>query len=538
MRGPMTEPAARSEVVAAAARDAATPRPPDPRYSAYVLGVLVLVTVLNFLDRHVIAILAEDIKRDLGISDARIGFLYGTAFAIFYAVFGIPLGRLADVWVRRSLIAAGLALWSTLTALSGFARTPLQLTLARIGVGIGESSATPAAYAMLMDSFPARARATVLAVYSSGIYLGGGLGLLVGGQVVERWNRSFPDGGAPLGLAGWQAAYLAVGLPGILLAVWVRSLREPVRGAVDGIASPPEPHPFRAFARELRAVIPPFTLWQIWREGAGARGVALNLAVAGAIALGVAVLVRGLGSPEQWISLGIGVYAAVSWASALRRRDPVTAALLLRTPSLRWVALGFSLLAFTSYAFAGWTPPFFVRVHGRPTAEVGTVLGLTGMVAGMIGVALGGVLADALRQRSRTGRLVFAIGAAIAPVPVALWMLGAERYELAYAINFPLTMLAPMWIGAGASTVQELFLPRMRAIATAAYTLVLTFLGLALGPFAVGRLSDALGSLPSAMRAVLLANLAAVVFLAVALRHLERDERTLQARARAAGEPC
>ena len=538
MRGPMTEPAGRSELVDAAARDAAAPRPPDPRYSAYLLGVLVLVTVLNFLDRNVIAILAEDIKADLGISDAQIGFLYGTAFAVFYAVFGIPLGRLADVWVRRSLIAGGLAVWSALTALSGFARSPLQLTLARIGVGIGESSATPAAYAMLMDSFPARARATVLSLYSSGIYLGGGLGLLIGGQVVDRWNRSFPDGGAPLGLAGWQAAYLAVGLPGILLAVWVRTLREPVRGAIDGIASPPEPHPFRAFARELGAVIPPFTLWQLWREGAGVRGVAANLTVAGAIALGVAALVRSLGSPEQWISLGVGVYAAVSWASALRRRDPVTAALLLQTPSLRWVALGFSMLAFTSYSLGGWTPAFFVRVHGRPAAEVGTVLGLTSMLAGMIGIALGGVLADALHRRRPTGRLVFGIAAAIAPVPVALWMLGAERYPLAYAINFPLTLLAPMWIGAGASTVQDLFLPRMRAVATAAYTLVVTFLGLALGPWTIGRLSDALGSLPSAMRCVLLANAAAVVFLALGLRHLERDERSLRARARAAGEPC
>jgi hypothetical protein len=264
----------------------------------------------------------------------------------------------------------------------------------------------------------------------------------------------------------------------------------------------------------------------------------VNLAVAGAIALGVAVLVRGLGSPEQWISLGIGVYAAVSWASALRRRDPVTAALLLRTPSLRWVSLGFSLLAFTSYAFGAWTPAYFVRVHGRPPAEVGTVLGLTGMLAGMIGVALGGVLADALRQRTPVGRVVFGIGAAIAPVPVAFWMLGAEGYQLAYAINFPLTLLAPMWIGAGASTVQELFLPRMRAVATAAYTLFLTFFGLALGPFAVGRLSDALGSLPAAMRTALLANLVAAAFLSLALRHLERDERSLRARARAAGEPC
>jgi len=108
---------------------------------------------------------------------------------------------------------------------------------------------------------------------------------------------------------------------------------------------------------------------------------------------------------------------------------------------------------------------------------------------------------------------------------------------LAYALNAPLVLLAPVWIGADASTVQEL-LPRMRALATAAYTLVVTFLGLSLGPWTVGRLSDALGSLPAAMRWLLVANALAALCLAAALRHFERDERSLLDRARAAGEPC
>jgi len=165
-------------------------RPPEApplggRAASLTLAVLVLVYVLNFLDRQIVTILAEDIKADLGISDAQIGFLYGTAFAVFYAVFGIPLGRLADVWVRRSLIAAGLAFWSLATAVSGFTRSFAELGTARVGVGVGEASATPAAYSMLSDSFPPRVRATVLAIYSSGIYIGGGLGLLIGGQIVD-----------------------------------------------------------------------------------------------------------------------------------------------------------------------------------------------------------------------------------------------------------------------------------------------------------------------------------------------------------------
>ena len=116
------------------------------RYAWYVLVVLVIVYVFNFIDRQILSILAEEIKADIGLSDSEIGFLYGTVFAVFYAIFGIPLGRLADVWVRKSLIAIGLAFWSAMTALSGTARSFPVLGAYRIGVGVGEASASPAAY--------------------------------------------------------------------------------------------------------------------------------------------------------------------------------------------------------------------------------------------------------------------------------------------------------------------------------------------------------------------------------------------------------
>src|SRR4029453_9689629 len=134
-------------------------------YARYALGVLVLVYVFNFLDRQILSILAERIKADLQLTDAQIGFLYGTAFAVFYALFGIPLGRLADCWIRTRLIAIGLTLWSAMTATSAFARDFVQLTAARIGVGVGEASASPAAYSLLADYFPPAKRATVLALY-------------------------------------------------------------------------------------------------------------------------------------------------------------------------------------------------------------------------------------------------------------------------------------------------------------------------------------------------------------------------------------
>src|SRR5205085_4567454 len=232
-------------------------------YAWYVLLVLVLVYVVNFIDRQILSILVADIKRDLGVSDAQIGFLYGTAFAVFYALFGIPLGRLADSWYRGRLMAIGLAIWSSMTVCSGFASTFALLAAARIGVGIGEASASPAAYSMISDSFPKERRATALSIYSSGLYIGGALSLPIGGFILSRWNTAFPNASeAPLGLAGWQAAFLAVGIPGLLLALWVLTLREPQRGASDGLPQPVvRPNAWADFGRELTAILPPFTLF-------------------------------------------------------------------------------------------------------------------------------------------------------------------------------------------------------------------------------------------------------------------------------------
>ena len=196
------------------------PRHPSQLYEAGLEGLLMMAILAFFFWR----------------TDARYkpGFLFGTAFGVFYALFGIPLGRLADSWHRVRLMSIGLALWSAMTALSGFAKNATTLTVARIGVGVGEATASPSAYSLISDWFPARLRATALAIYSSGLYIGGGISLLIGGLIVENWNAAYPDGG-PLGLVGWQAAFLSVGLPGLVLALWVLTLREPVRGKCGGL---------------------------------------------------------------------------------------------------------------------------------------------------------------------------------------------------------------------------------------------------------------------------------------------------------------
>src|SRR5262245_47374651 len=316
-----------------------SPDPAPQRASAYAwcaLALLSVVYLFNFLDRQILSILAQAIKADLGVSDARLGFLYGTAFAIFYAVFGIPLARLADVWVRKNVIAVGLACWSVMTALSGTAEGFAALAIYRIGVGIGEASATPAAYSMLSDSFPPQRRAFAFALYAAGLYVGQGIGYYLGGWILDTWAGIFPSGRGWLGLRGWQAAFLCVGLPGIALALLVSRLREPPRGQFDAPGSvPPPTPPLRTLLDEISAVVPPLTLWSLSRAGGGASSLRRNALAALVIALGTWALIQLLGPPEQWIALAIGVYAAFSWGQGLALRDPPAHALLLRGRAIR-----------------------------------------------------------------------------------------------------------------------------------------------------------------------------------------------------------
>jgi len=173
------------------------------------------------MDRYVLVILIEPLKRDLHLSDTTLGLINGFAFAAVYSIAGIPIARLADRGTRRSIIAAGLALWSAMTALSGLAQNAAQLVAARLGVSLGESACSPTAHSLISDYFAASRRATALSIYQLGIVSGIALGLLAGGWANE--------------LFGWRAAFLIVGLPGLVLALLIRvTVREPVRGQSDG----------------------------------------------------------------------------------------------------------------------------------------------------------------------------------------------------------------------------------------------------------------------------------------------------------------
>ncbi|MGN3974451.1 spinster family MFS transporter [Tsuneonella sp. SYSU-LHT278] len=504
-----------------------------PAYSWYALSVLVVIYVLNFVDRNILSILAEDIKADLGLRDDQIGFLYGTAFGVFYALFGIPLGKLADSWHRVRLMTAGLAIWSAFTALSGFARNFGTLSVARIGVGIGEATASPSAYSLISDWFPKKMRATALAIYSSGLYIGGGISLLIGGEIVERWNAAYPAG-APLGLAGWQAAFIIVGLPGLLLACLVFTLREPMRGESEGIPTPPPPNPFRGFFHELVAVIPPFTL--IGAARAGGRGIALNLV--GALVIGGIAYVMAVATDnyQQWGAIGIGYYAIFSWASTLKRRDEPTFQLIWATPAFLTTILGYGMVAFMSYAASFWAAPYAIRILEEAPSTAGWWIGGPGAVGGFLGVILGGRAADWLRERNPAGRLIVVAFGLTAAAPFLFVMFTTQNPTVFYVCAFLQSLCASSALGGAAATTQDLVLPRMRGTATATFFLSTTLVGLALGPYMAGQVSTVTGSLSTGGLSLLVAVPIGLVLLIMAYRSVPEAERTLLDRARAAGE--
>jgi MFS family permease len=484
----MAETASETEMSAAPA----TGEPRATGYSWYVLGVLVVVYILNFIDRQILSILAVDIKADLDLTDGDLGFLGGAAFAVFYALFGIPLGRLADNWNRKKLLAIGLTLWSAMTALSGFAQTQLTLTLARMGVGVGEATASPTAYSLISDYFPKRQRATALAVYSSGLYIGGGVSLLIGAKIGQVWNETWPNGG-PLGLVGWQGAFLAVGIPGLLIALWVSTLREPVRGAMDGVPSPVSPTPFRSFLRDLESIVPPFTLLGAWERGPAA--LAINLAVAALAAAAAWLMIELTGNLPQWSSIAFGYYAVFSWACTLKARDPATFRLIWGTPAFICTTLGYSLVSLVAWALGFWSAPYAETVLQLPKQQLAFVLGANGAVAGFLGVIIGGRVADALRASNPAGRIWVIMFGVIAPI-VPIWIgYTTENGTLFYAMNFLAGMFGATALGAAAATTQDLVLPRMRGTATAAFFLGTTLVGLAFGPYMTGQISDLAGSM-------------------------------------------
>lgn len=412
-------------------------------YRRYVLGLLLVVYIVNFIDRSIVNILLEPIKQEFQPSDTALGFLSGVAFAIFYATLGIPIARWADRGVRRDIIALALFLWSGMTALCGLAQSFSQLLLARVGVGIGEAGCSPPAHSILSDYYPPERRGTAFAIYALGIPLGTAFGFLFGGWMAEA--------------LGWRSAFLLVGLPGVALALVVRlTLREPPRGLSEARSDAgPAPEPMAV----MRA------MWRLATFRHLAAAATLHAFVGyGVAAWNAAFLIRlhgmSVGEVGAWLAGigivfgGLGTFLGGYLADRLATRD---ARFSLWVPGISTlVAVPFAMCFYlwpdvrVALAFAG-IPVFFGAMYLGPTFSITQALAPLRMRAvasafmlfllNLIGLGLGpwcvGIASDLLLPRLEGESLR---GALVGTVALNFWsglhyFLGARslRAELAAA---------------------------------------------------------------------------------------------------------
>ena len=368
-----------------------------PRSGAIILTLLLLAYIFNFLDRQILGILAQPIKTSLQLTDAQFGALGGTAFALLYSVLGIPLALIADRTSRSAVVAASLAVWSGFTALCGTATGFWQLFLYRVGVGVGEAGGVAPSYALIADYFPPERRARALAIFSLGIPIGLGGGAFIGAHLAA--------------LFGWRAAFIIMGVAGVILAPILRWV---VRDATHA-ARPTTPAP-------LASVFP----------------------------------------------------------------------MLARKPTFWLLAFGASASSLCGYGLALWTPSIMMRSFGLDLVSAGNFLASLVILGGCAGVFAGGWFADRLGGGDRRW---------YAWLPAIAWLITAPTFVAGYfAPNLWLAWLLPLipnalnilWLGPIVTAVQHLVPASMRATASASFLLINNLIGLGIGPWLIGRISDGL----------------------------------------------
>lgn len=362
----------------------------------WVLGLLTLIYAINYLDRQLLSVLMEPIKAEFGVSDGELGMLTGFLFALTYTVAGIPVSRVADVIGRKAVLAVSLALWSAMTAATGFVASFAQLRIARIGVALGEAGGTPPSFALISDVFPPERRATALGIFATGVSFGTLLGNVLGGWIGQAY--------------GWRAAFIWLGLPGVAFAALLAlTVREPKRVAPPREATLPEV--FRA---------------------------------------------------------------------------------LFAQPTFVWMVAGVSLAAFAGYGFGMWKPSFLIRVHDFSLRTAGVAIGFVNLFTGVASSFLGGFLADRLGRRDPRWPLRVAALSALAALPCNVaFLLWPDPWVALFGISL-IGIAGGMWPPPTYATSQSLVPPHMRARATAILLFFLNLIGLGLGPWLIGELSDLL----------------------------------------------
>jgi MFS family permease len=383
----------------------------SPRYAWYAVAVLMLANLSGFIDRLILALLVPPIRRDLGLSLTETGLLIGLPFAVFYSLLGLPIARLADSGNRRNIIAAGIALWSIMTAMCALAGTFWRLLLARVGVGVGEATLQAPATSLIADYFPREQLGSAMSVYSMGVFLGSGLAYFIGGWIVglvsaqEVWTLPLVGSIRP-----WQTVFLIVGLPGLLIALLMLTVREP-RRTTDALGATP-----------------------------------------------LSTLFAYMGQNRRTFTCHI---------------------------------VGFTLSATVNYGIALWLATFLIESHGWPASRAGMVQGVLTMTIGTVGVLAGGRVADILVRRGYSdGPLrVGIIGAAGMLVSATAYPLaGSAAMAVAWLVIVNFFAAFP-W-GAASAAAAEIVPPALRAQGAAFFYLILNLVSFAVGPWAVGAITD------------------------------------------------
>ncbi len=522
----------------------------------YALILVALIQAMSMVDRQILAILMPQIKADLKIGDAEMGLLYGTVFALFYAVFSLPLGRLADGWIRTRLLGICIAGWSGMTALAGFANGFGLLALSRLGVGIGEAAVQPAGMSLVSDMFPKKMRGTITAIIAASIALGLGMALTIGGAIADGWDSAFAAGTAPLGLKGWQAAFIGAALPGLVLAVLIIMMKEPVRGVADGIKPTHDPKPFTASAETLGAIMPGLAWLYMARRNAPQKTWIINIIGLALIVLvatlltnwtnslreinPIALSLGGLklnGNELQWIVSGLGAYIMLNWVQSIEITDKPTHKLLIGTRSTVLLIVIASLQTIINYGCMAWTPTFLIKSYGLTPTQVGMAFGPLSAGLGIIGPLIAGPFSDWINTKFSGGRLYVTLGSLTLSPIVPFWVFNAQspgEFYLAFAL---FSLLLTMWLPPIYASFMDLVLPRMRGSMMSFYILTMTIVGLGLGPYLVGLMSDLNGgNLSEAILNLFWISPVLIVLSVLLIRSMPKDEATVVERAREAGE--
>lgn len=391
--------------------DAAAEKPASG-YRFYVLGILILVYALNFMDRQILAILAAPIKAHFKLSDGEFGMMSGLSFAIVYSTLAVPVAWLADRKSRVWIMTGALTVWSGFTALCGLAGSFWQLFAARTGVGVGEAGGAAPGYSLISDYFPKAQRARALAAFSFGIPIGTAAGILFGGLIAASID--------------WRMAFIIVGVAGLVLApVFLLTVREPERGALDRAPSSTD-------APSVEQ------------------------------------------APPQ----------AAGFGEVLRT--------LLPKPSFWMLSFAAACASVNGYGVALWLPSFFMRSLGLDLVQTSWFYAGIAFFGGVLGIWLGGVIADRLGARSRGAYpLVPAIAFLIA-MPCSFAAMNSQALWLVFVLFLLPTGLNLTWLGPVLAAVQHLTPANMRATASALFLLINNLVGIALGTWYFGAVSDVL----------------------------------------------